>query len=163
LPQVPPNLRAAFVLLCAIFVLAPPAQAAGRATALTQGERSLLGAVNDVRSAHGLRPLRIDAALTRAARSYSATMIRTDVFSHGAMAARLASHGARGPAFGENLAWGVGRSASAGSVVRSWMASPGHRANLLRAGWNRIGLGALKGSFQGYHGATVITADFAGR
>jgi len=162
LPQVPPNLRAAFVLLCAVFVLAPHAQAAGRATALTQTERSLLGAVNDVRSGHGVRPLRVDAALTRAARSYSATMIRTDIFSHGAMAARLVASGARGPAFGENLAWGVGRSASAASVVRSWMASPGHRANLLRAGWNRIGIGALTGSFQGYQGATVITADFAG-
>ncbi len=90
-------------------------------------------------------------------------MIRTDVFAHGAMAARLASHGARGPAFGENLAWGVGRRAYAWNVVRSWMASPGHRANLLRARWNRIGIGALKGNFQGHRGATVITADFAGR
>ena len=84
--------------------------------------------MNDVRSAHGLRPLRIDAALTRAARSYSATMIRTDVFSHGAMAARLASHNARGPAFGENLAWGVGSRGSAAGVVQMWLASPSHRA-----------------------------------
>ena len=109
-----------------------------------------------------MRPLRVDPALTRAARSYSATMLRTDVFRHGAMAARLAAHGARGPMFGENLAWGVGRRASATSIVRSWMASPGHRANLLRAGWNRIGIGALTGNFQGHRGATVITADFAG-
>ena len=43
------------------------------------------------------------------------------------------------------------------------MGSPGHRANLLRPGWNRIGLGALKGNFLGYTGATVVTADFAGR
>lgn len=162
MPQVPPNLRAAFALLCAVFVLAPPAQAAGRTTALTQSERSLLGAVNEVRRGHGLRPLRVDAALTRAARSYSATMIRTDVFAHGAMAARLAAHGARGPAFGENLAWCACGRETATTVVRSWMASAGHRANLLRAGWNRIGIGALRGSFQGQPGATVITADFAG-
>jgi uncharacterized protein YkwD len=43
------------------------------------------------------------------------------------------------------------------------MSSPGHRANLLRPGWNRIGLGVLKGHFLGYAGATVYTADFAGR
>jgi uncharacterized protein YkwD len=43
-----------------------------------------------------------------------------------------------------------------------WMASPGHRANLLRPGWTRIGLGARVGNFMGYDGAVVITADFAG-
>jgi uncharacterized protein YkwD len=43
------------------------------------------------------------------------------------------------------------------------MESPGHRANLLRPGWTRIGLGALTGTFGGYAGATVFTADFAGR
>ena len=72
------------------------------------------------------------------------------------------STAARGPAFGENLAWGTGRLASARSIVGAWMASPGHRANLLRPGWNRIGIGALSGRFLGYRGATVVTADFAG-
>lgn len=142
--------------------LAPAAGAGSRATTLTQNERSLLGAVNGVRASHGLRPLRVDGVLTRAARSYSATLIRTDVFTHGALGARLAAHGARGPIFGENLAWGVGRRASAGRIVDSWMASPGHRANLLRPGWTRIGIGALRGSFMGHSGATVVTADFAG-
>jgi uncharacterized protein YkwD len=43
------------------------------------------------------------------------------------------------------------------------MRSPGHRANLLRPGWTRVGIGARVGTFQGYRGATVVTADFAGR
>ena len=42
------------------------------------------------------------------------------------------------------------------------MSSPGHRANLLRPGFRRIGIGALVGRFSGYSGATVVTADFAG-
>ena len=42
------------------------------------------------------------------------------------------------------------------------MASPGHRANLLRPGWKRIGIGSRTGTFLGYGGATVVTADFAG-
>jgi uncharacterized protein YkwD len=79
------------------------------------------------------------------------------------MGARLAAHGVRGPLYGENLAWGVGRSAAARTILRSWMASPGHRANLLRPGWRRIGVGALTGTFLGRRGATVVTADFAGR
>ena len=90
-------------------------------------------------------------------------MIRTDVFTHGDMFGRLVRSGARGPMYGENLAWGVGPYATARNVVRGWMASPGHRVNLLRPGWTRIGLGALKGNFLGHTGATVVTADFAGR
>jgi uncharacterized protein YkwD len=157
-----PRLAAVFAALFVLCAPAPVAGAAGRAAQLTLSESTLIAAVNEVRTDRGLRPLRVDGALTRAARSYSATMLRTDVFTHGAMAERLAAHGVRGPAFGENLAWAVGRSASATSIVRSWMASPGHRANLLRPGWDRIGLGAITGTFQGRRGATVVTADFAG-
>jgi uncharacterized protein YkwD len=147
----------------AFAVLAPMAGAGNQATALNQSERSLLSVVNEVRGNHGLRPLKVDPALTRAARSYTATMIRTDLFTHGDMYGRLVQSGARGPTYGENLAWGVGAYASARHIGRGWMGSPGHRANLLRPGWNRIGLGALRGNFLGYNGATVVTADFAGR
>ena len=129
---------------------------------LSQSERSLLGAVNDVRAAHNLRPLKVDAKLLATARAYSTTMIQQDVFTHGSFAERLARSGARGPAFGENLAWGTGRLAGARNVVSMWMESPGHRANLLRPGWTRVGIGARVGNFLGYSGATVITADFAG-
>jgi uncharacterized protein YkwD len=149
-------------LLLVVFLTFALAPAAHAATTLTQSERSLLGAVNDVRAAHNLQPLKIDVKLLATARAYSATMIREDIFTHGAFAARLARSGARGPAFGENLAWGTGRAASARHIVRMWMGSPGHRANLLRPGWERIGIGARTGNFLGYPGATVITADFAG-
>jgi uncharacterized protein YkwD len=150
-------------LFIAVLALAPAASAAGQATTLNQGERSLLGAVNGVRASHGLRTLRVDPTLVRAARSYSARLLRTDVFTHGSLGDRLAQHGVRGPMYGENLAWGVGSQASPRSILRGWMASPAHRANLLRPGWTRIGLGAVRGNFQGHAGATVVTADFAGR
>lgn len=141
-----------------MFSLVPAAQAA----ALSQSERSLLGAVNDVRAASNLRPLQVDAKLLATARSHSTTMIQQDVFTHGSFAERLARSGARGPAFGENLAWGTGTNAGARNIVRMWMQSPGHRAILLRPGWTRIGIGARVGNFLGYPAATVITADFAG-
>jgi uncharacterized protein YkwD len=140
--------------------LAPVTHAA---TSQSQVEQSLIGAVNDVRAAHNLRPLRIDGALVKAARSHSTTLLQQNIFTHGALGERIAGFGARGPAFGENLAWGTGRYASARSIVDSWMRSPGHRANLLRPGWNRIGIGARNGRFLGHAGATVVTADFAGR
>lgn len=129
---------------------------------MTQSERTLLAAVNDVRGAHNLRPLQVDKTLVRAARDYSATLIRRDVFTHGSLGPRLSRYGVRGPTYGENLAWGKGGAATARGIVRGWMASPGHRANLLRPGWTRIGIGSRTGTFQGYGGATVVTADFAG-
>jgi uncharacterized protein YkwD len=145
--------------VCAVaFALVPAAQA----TTSSQSELTLLGAVNDIRAAHNLRPLRVDATLVRAARDYSATLIRRDIFTHGSLGPRLAGYGVRGPMYGENLAWGKGERATAQGIVRGWMASPGHRANLLRPGWTRIGIGSLVGTFRGYGGATVVTADFAG-
>lgn len=161
--QLSTYIRTAFALVCAAVVLVPAAGAQTRTTTLSTGERSLLTAVNEVRAAHGLRALRVDARLTAVARSHSTTLLRRNVFTHGAFASRLARSGARGPAFGENLAWGVGSRAAARRIVRDWMASPGHRANVLRRGWTRIGIGARNGRFLGYRGATVVTADFAGR
>ena len=156
------HIRTAFALVALALALVPAASARTDAATLTASERSLLGEVNAVRRSHGLRPLSVDPALVRVARAYSVTMLRTNQFTHGAMGARLAASGAHGPAFGENLAWGTGPYAAAEFVVRSWMNSPGHRANLLRPGWRRIGLGIAKGTFQGYPGASVVTADFAG-
>jgi uncharacterized protein YkwD len=148
------------LLLFLAFFLAPAGQAA---TTQTEAEQALIAAVNDVRQAHNLRPLQVDAQLMKAARANSTRLLQSNVFEHGSFAERIASHGGRGPVFGENLAWGTGRLASARSIVRAWMASPGHRANLLRPGWDRIGIGALRGRFLGHRGATVVTADFAGR
>ena len=150
-------------MILVAFALAPAAQATTLSpTTLSQSERTLLVAVNDVRAAHNLRPLQIDATLVRAARDYSATLIRRNVLTHGAMGLRLARYGASGPLYGENLAWGKGDRATAQGIVRGWLASPGHRANLLRPGWTRIGIGSRSGTFLGYAGATVVTADFAG-
>ena len=149
-------------LLTAAAVVLTLVPAASATTTLSKNERSLLAAVNDVRAAHDLRPLRVDPTLVRAARAHSAALLRKNEFTHGPFAARIARHGARGSVFGENLAWGTGSYSNARSIVRSWLGSPGHRANLLRPGWSRIGIGTRIGRFLGNDGATVVTADFAG-
>jgi uncharacterized protein YkwD len=159
------HIYAALTVILASLALAGTAGAASAAPAgpaLSESERSLLRAVNGVRASYGLARLSVDPALQRAARGYSRTMLRTNQFTHGDMGARLQAQGARGPRFGENLAWGTGSWATASRIVANWMASPGHRANLLRPGWRRIGIGAVRGVFLGYAGATVVTADFAG-
>ena len=89
-------------------------------------------------------------------------MLRRGYFGHSGFATRIRATGAAGPIFGENLAWGVGPAGSAAAIVRLWLRSPGHRENLLRPGWRRVGIGAPRGVFFGYRGARVVTLDFAG-
>jgi uncharacterized protein YkwD len=155
-------IRTGFAAVLIVFALVPAAGAAPTGTTLSTTERTLLASINDVRAAHKLRPLRVDPSLVRAARAYSSTLIGRNIFTHGDLGTRLASHGVRGPLYGENLAWGKGENATPRGIVAGWLRSPGHRANLLRPGWTRIGLGARVGTFRGYSGATVVTADFAG-
>ena len=118
--------------------------------------------MNEVRSSHGLKPLRVDPRLTRAARSHSLDMVRRQYFAHGAFVPRLKRFNVRGPRLGENLAWGVGSLAHARSIVAGWMGSPPHRANLLRPAFRRVGIGNVVGRFAGHARARVVTADFAG-
>jgi uncharacterized protein YkwD len=141
------------------FVMVLAAAPAGARTASTSASL-LLAAVNSTRSSHGLAPVRVDVRLVRAAHSHSVDMLRRNYFSHGSFSARIRASGARGPMFGENLAWGT--AATPEWIVGRWLASPAHRANLLRPGFRRIGIGIVTGTFQGYGGATVVTADFAG-
>jgi len=130
---------------------------------LSGTEAGLLRAVNATRAAYGLRPVRYDATLERAARAHSAEMLRDHYFAHGAFRQRMLAFHVRGPFVGENLAWGAGSFATPQAVIREWLASPEHRANLLRPGFERIGIGTVNGSFRGFDGAVVITADFGGR
>ncbi len=143
--------------LATMLIAAPAAGAA-----LTSVESALLREMNRARSTHGLAPLRVNPGLERAARTYSQSLIRRNVFTHGNFAARIRSHSIPGSFAGENLAWGVGSRATARGIVAGWLASPGHRANLLRPGFRYVGVGARTGTFGGYRGATVVTADFAG-
>ena len=128
----------------------------------TVAEAALIRAINAERTPRGLMPLRVDVRLERAARAKSSEMLRTGTFAHGDVRGRLVRYGARGPTYGENLAWASGSNTSASRIVRMWMESPGHRANILRASFTRIGLGRRVGPFAGYGSAAVVTADFAG-
>jgi uncharacterized protein YkwD len=148
------------IAFLASFALLGPA-AGAQARTLSSSEASLLQTLNVVRSSNHLAPLRLDVRLLRAARSHSADMLSRQYFAHGAVAGRAVAEGARGPVFGEDLAWATGLTAH--WVVDHWLASPPHRAVLLRPGFRRVGIGISFGTFAGHGGAGVVTADFAGR
>jgi uncharacterized protein YkwD len=136
---------------------------AASSTSLTQAESSLLTAMNSARATYGLQPLRADTRLERAARRHSNYMLRTGTFAHGAFARRIRRVGVHAPRIGENLAWSSGPLAAAQTIVAMWLASPAHRANLLRPGYRLVGVGALRGAFDGQSNALMVTTDFAGR
>ena len=150
------QLLVAFLAALGLLLPATAAQARG----LSSSESSLLSSMNGVRKSHGLVPLRLDYRLVRAARGHSADMMQRQYFAHGSVAGRAAATGARGPLFGEDLAWAT--SLTAQWVVDRWLASPRHRTVLLRPGFRRVGIGIVFGTFIGHGGAGVVTADFAG-
>ena len=142
--------------------LGAPADAGKRRPSLSRAETSLLQVINEVRRKNGLPLLRVDATLQRAARAHSADMLRRDYFDHGAFGQRLTNFGVHAQMMGENIAWWPGYKARLRAVVNMWLGSPGHRANLLRAGFRLVGVAAPSGTFQGTK-VRMITADFAGR
>jgi uncharacterized protein YkwD len=135
---------------------------AGAPAGLTRAEASLLHEMNRVRAIHGLRPLAVDPRLDRAANAHTQEMLRSNVFDHGAFASRMNQFDVVAQTAGENLAWATGTKGSARALVAAWLASPPHRANLLAPSFRRTGIGELVGRFQGFAGAHIVTADFAG-
>ena len=102
--------------------------------------------MNAERAKHGMRPLRINRRLSDAAHRHARDMVRRDYFSHDSLAGasfvdRIRRTGyLRGPRawiVGENLAWGSGNRSHAAAIVRAWMKSPGHRANILQRRFRR--------------------------
>ena len=64
---------------------------------------------------------------------------------------------------GENIAYGSLQDATPGAIVAAWMASPGHRANILNSSFREIGIGIvprLPASLGGGEAGAMYTEDF---
>jgi len=100
------------------------------------------------REAQGLPPLKANALLSQAARAHSLAMAERDFFDHkdpqtgSTSADRAHAAGYAWAALGENIAMGY---ATPEDVVRGWMASPGHRRNILSLDFREIGVGYIAG------------------
>ncbi|MFD8863228.1 CAP domain-containing protein [Streptomyces sp. NPDC059590] len=129
------------VLWAQPFTAAGLARAAATVRELTNAERA----------AAGLPPLAADPDLTVAAQRHSEDMVARDFYSHtdpegGQPWDRAAAAGCRHRGIGENIACGQRTPAE---VVRGWMNSPGHRANILKPEFSHIGIGYATGSRAG--------------
>jgi uncharacterized protein YkwD len=54
---------------------------------------------------------------------------------------RILRAGYNGRITGENIHWGVRINSTPAEIVRGWMDSPGHRANILRPTFSEVGTG----------------------
>jgi uncharacterized protein YkwD len=129
--------------------------------------------VNRERARAGEAPLREDPALTRAAQGHSVSMLEHGYFEHAGadgrsplqrmQASGYISRSSGSFEVGENIAWGSSVLATPASIVAAWMASPGHRANILLAGYRDTGIGIsphLPGAFGAGTGGALYTQDF---
>jgi uncharacterized protein YkwD len=127
--------------------------------------------LNQQRAAHGLRPLRADRRLAKAALGHSKDMVAHRYFAHESRSgapftARIArtgwTHSRRSYVLGENIGWGSGALATPRAMVHGWMHSAPHRANILERRYRAIGIGVAFGiPVDGSGGATYST-DFGG-
>lgn len=109
-------------------------------------EARMLEMVNAERAQRGLKPLQPDPDLTRVARAHSRDMFARSYFSHVSPDRedpfdRMREAEVRYLIAGENLA--LARTLPA--AHRGLMESPGHRANILRPQFGRLGIGVLDG------------------
>ena len=136
-------------------------------------KKTTLCLLNRQRRMHGRRALKPNKRLARAARRHARDMVRRRYFSHTApggvdfvdriMRQEYVNPG-QGWTLGENLAWGSYQLATPKSIVRSWMHSPGHRANILNPRFREIGIGVVTGSPQaGTENAATYSTSFGAR
>lgn len=145
-----PLLAAAVLAVAAALPFATPARA-------DQPADEVAAQVDAQRAANGLGPLVRDPALDAAAYAWAYQMASTGTFAHSTNPWR---QGYARPGWssccGENIAAGYGTSTQ---VMQGWMASTGHRANIL-GGYTHLGVGhvVVAGSPYGHYWVQVFAS-----
>lgn len=113
-------------------------------------EKRMLDLVNAERAKAGLRPLAPDAELTDVARQHSADMFARGYFAHDTPEGltpfdRMRNSHVQFLTAGENLALAPTLPVAHNGLMNS----PGHRANILRSQFGRVGIGVMDGGIRG--------------
>jgi uncharacterized protein YkwD len=138
-------------------------------------DAAVVAATNAIRRSKGLDPLRVNQGLTGAADQHSRSMGKVGYFAHesadgSAFWKRVDNYYAQGDAnywaVGENIIW-ASPELSVDEAMKAWMASPGHRENILAKDWREIGCSSFRvdsapGVYSGRK-VVLITCDFGVR
>lgn len=128
---------------------------------LTAAEDTLIGLTNQERQNNHLSVLKSNPRLQAAARAKAADMLANDYFDHTSPQGKtpwqfIDKAGYVYLKAGENLAIDFTDSEKA---VPAWMASPSHRANILKTDYQEVGIAIATGEYQGRK-TTVIVQMF---
>ncbi len=127
---------------------------------------------NQIRQQRGLPLLRDNAKLRKAGTSHSNEMVDEGYFDHTAPDGTTFVDRILGAgyvkrdgdwALGENLAWGTGDLSTAAGVMKAWMDSPGHRANVLKRSYRELGVGLRLGTPNDPGVGATFSAEFGAR
>jgi uncharacterized protein YkwD len=136
-----------------VIITPPPLRHASEETGGTLSAHEVISLTNNERTKAGVKQLTEDSKLDYGAKLKMEDMFKNQYFEH-------VSPSGRGPAevakdakyeyiiIGENLALGNFKDDAA--LVAAWMASPGHRANILNTKFTQIGVAVGKGTFEGH-------------
>ncbi|WP_339203698.1 CAP domain-containing protein [Paenibacillus sp. FSL K6-3182] len=114
-----------------------------------QYEQQVLQLVNSERSKSGLPALSMDGSLSKMALVKAQDMINNNYFDHnsptyGSPFDMMKQFNITYSSAGENIAKGQ---PTPDQVMKDWMNSPGHRANILKSSFTKIGVGYYKGAW----------------
>jgi len=136
---------------------------------------AILCLVNRERAAQGERLLAPDTRLQHAAQAHTDSMAYRDYFEHVGPRGETPLSRIRAAGYlyssqvsyeiGENIGWGTLWEGTPQAVVAAWMASPGHRANILDARFRNTGIGVSThppSSLAGGQAGAIYTQDFGG-
>ena len=118
---------------------------------IPETEKSLFDAANHERAERKLPLLKWDEGLARAARKHAELMAEQDLLEHrlsgeSELPARAREAGAKFSHITEN----IGMAVSAEKFHDGWMHSPGHRANILDAESDSVGIAVVEGNEELY-------------
>ncbi|WP_316763985.1 CAP domain-containing protein [Streptomyces herbicida] len=123
---------------------APATPSTPKATATASGVVArVVQLVNAERAKVGCSALTLNATLSKAAQAHSDDMAAHQNMSHtgsdgSSPGDRITRAGYAWSAYGENVAYGY---STPEQVMAGWMASPGHKANILNCSFKEIGVG----------------------
>jgi uncharacterized protein YkwD len=111
---------------------------------------AVLCLINTERAQHGEEPLQSDSRLEAAANGHGKEMLAVDYFNHVSPSGVTPVDRVReagyfpsaevGYVVGENLAWGTLSLSTPEAIVKAWIASPEHLANILEAKYRDTGI-----------------------
>jgi hypothetical protein len=141
---------------CVFIFLLTTAQAAQSGSSISPAEKRVFDELNHERASHGLAMLQWDEHAAGAARAHVRLLAESGKLSHqfpgeATLPERLGATGARFTVSAENVA----QTEFIEDVHPALMTSPGHRANILSASYNAVGIGVVE-----KQGKIYVAQDF---